>query len=103
MTSQRAEGDHPRVNPESEGVGLVPIVEGDLTSTEFPVPPWTPAVTVTCDTGTDEWTVTDYRFETAGALPLSNRDLWVSVWGGSAFPGRGVPGRTDRLGRWEQE
>lgn len=103
MTSQRTGGEHLRVNPVSESVGLVPIVEGEFTSTEFAVPPWTPTATVTCDTGTDQWTVTDDSFETGGALYLSNQDPRTPVWGGSAFPGRGVPGRTDRLERWEQE
>ncbi|NEU58622.1 PQQ-dependent sugar dehydrogenase [Halorussus sp. MSC15.2] len=54
------------------------------------------------DTETDKWRVTDDSFDTAGALYLSNQDLWISIWGGEEFPGRGVPGRTDRLERWEQ-
>lgn len=40
----------------------------------------------TYDPGADEWRVTDDGFETAGALYLSNQDLWISVWGGSEFP-----------------
>jgi glucose/arabinose dehydrogenase len=55
------------------------------------------------DTTTDEWRVTDDTFRTAGAMYCSNQELWISVWGGSEFPGRGVPGRSDRLERWERE
>jgi hypothetical protein len=54
------------------------------------------------DTAADDWRVTDDSFDTAGALYLSNQDLWISIWGGEEFPGRGVPGRTDRLERWKQ-
>jgi glucose/arabinose dehydrogenase len=52
------------------------------------------------DTAADEWRVTDDSFDTEGALYLANQDLWISIWGGSEFPGRGVPGESDRLERW---
>ena len=55
------------------------------------------------DTAADEWTVTDDSFHTEGSLYLSNQDLWASIWGGSEFPGRGVPGESDRLPRWQDE
>ncbi|WP_408960538.1 PQQ-dependent sugar dehydrogenase [Natrinema sp. 74] len=55
------------------------------------------------DTAEDEWTVTDDMFHTSGSLYLANQDLWASIWGGSEFPGRGVPSECDRLPRWEDE
>ncbi|MFB6222722.1 MAG: halocyanin domain-containing protein [Haloarcula sp.] len=50
---------------------------------------------VAYDTGADEWSVTDDRFDTEQALYLANQDIWVGNWGGDFFEGRGVPGTND--------
>jgi hypothetical protein len=47
------------------------------------------------DTDTDEWSVTDPTFDTEGALYLANQDIWIGLWGGEFYPGRGVPGKSD--------
>jgi len=47
------------------------------------------------DTGADEWSVTDDRFDTEWALYLANQEIWISQWGGEFFEGRGVPGTND--------
>ncbi|MFC7059501.1 hypothetical protein [Halovenus salina] len=47
------------------------------------------------DTGADEWSVVDDTFDTAGALYLSNQEIWISQWGGDFYRGRGVPGRSE--------
>jgi len=47
------------------------------------------------DTGADEWSVSDRRFDTEWALYLANQDIWISHWGGDFYQGRGVPGRND--------
>jgi halocyanin-like protein len=47
------------------------------------------------DAGSDEWRVTDDRFDTAGALYLANQDIWVGNWAGDFYQGRGVPGESD--------
>jgi hypothetical protein len=52
---------------------------------------------VTYDIDADEWSVTDDRFRTGESLYLANQDVWVGHWGGSFYPGRGVPGQTDTV------
>lgn len=47
------------------------------------------------DAEADEWSVTDDRFDTEGALYLANQDIWISHWGGEFYQGRGIPGRSD--------
>jgi len=47
------------------------------------------------DTAAEEWSVTDDRFDTAGALYLANQDVWVGNWAGDFYQGRGVPGESD--------
>lgn len=50
---------------------------------------------VTYRTDADEWEVTDDVFTTAQALYLSNQDIWLGMWGGRLYYGRGIPGKTD--------
>ena len=47
------------------------------------------------DTGSDEWTVTDDRFDTEQSLYLANQEIWISQWGGEFYQGRGVPGGSE--------
>jgi len=47
------------------------------------------------DADTDEWTVTDDRFDTEWALYLANQDIWISQWGGDFYQGNGRPGTND--------
>jgi hypothetical protein len=47
------------------------------------------------DTGADEWSVTDDTFDTEQSLYLANQDIWISMWGGQFYDGRGVPGKND--------
>ena len=48
------------------------------------------------DTGSDEWTVTDDRFDTEQSLYLANQEIWISQWGGEFYRGRGIPGESDQ-------
>jgi hypothetical protein len=50
------------------------------------------------DTDSDEWTVTDERFDTEQSLYLANQEIWISQWGGEFYQGRGVPGENDTPG-----
>jgi hypothetical protein len=47
------------------------------------------------DTTSDEWTVTDDRFDTEQSLYLANQEIWISQWGGNFYKGRGVPGESE--------
>jgi hypothetical protein len=47
------------------------------------------------DTGSDEWTVTDDRFDTEQSLYLANQEIWISQWGGEFYQGRGIPGESE--------
>lgn len=53
------------------------------------------------DPAADEWRVTDDTFTTDQAMYLANQGIWIGMWGGSHYPGRGVPGQSDRLEQWE--
>lgn len=47
------------------------------------------------DTATDEWRVVDDIFTTEQAMYLANQHIWIGMWGGSHYPGRGIPGQSD--------
>ena len=87
-SAYRPEGEYPLpLSPEADGeYGQAAVYNAEV---EY-------------DVDSDEWHVTDDSFDTPSSLYLSNQDLWISVWGGDHFPGRGVPGRSDQLERWEQ-